>query len=171
MLENKEHLSIEGIEKIINLRDQNKEILPTLTKSSLNCDWIAGFVDAEGCFDIDIYKSKTNTGYAVTLRFRLVQHIRDLELMQSIRNFLKCGTVVSNKDSGGGGVTILVRKLSDITEILVPLFKNHKLHGTKRLDFDDFCKVGVLMSNKEHLSKIGLDKILQIKKFMNTGRK
>ncbi len=67
--------------------------------------------------------------------------------------------------------TILVRKLSEITEILVPLFKNHKLHGTKRLDFEDFCKIGELMNNKEHLTQIGLDKITEIKKGMNLGRK
>lgn len=53
--------------------------------------WIAGFTDAEGCFDLDIYKSRTSVGFGVTLRFRLVQHARDAKLINNLISFLGCG--------------------------------------------------------------------------------
>jgi hypothetical protein len=87
--------------------------------------------------------------------------------MNNLRDVLGCGTIAVGENTG---VVIIVRKLSDITQILVPLFKNNKLHGTKRLDFEDFCRVCDLMNNKEHLNPIGLEKIREIKKGMNTGR-
>ena len=46
--------------------------------------WITGFVNGEGTFDVKIYKSKTNRGYAVQLRFRIPQHERDTKLIQLI---------------------------------------------------------------------------------------
>jgi hypothetical protein len=63
-----------------------------------------------------------------------------------------------------------VNRTIDITEKIVPFFYNYPLEGSKRLDFDDFCKVALLMENKAHLTREGLDQILNIKSVTNKGR-
>jgi hypothetical protein len=50
--------------------------------------WLAGFTEGEGCFSVVIQKSQTTkTGFSVSLRFQLTQHIRDIVLMQSLIKF------------------------------------------------------------------------------------
>ena len=44
------------------------------------------------------------------------------------------------------------------------------LLGVKAKNLTDFCKVANIMKAKGHLTKEGLDKILEIKTGMNTGR-
>jgi hypothetical protein len=54
--------------------------------------WLAGFTSGEGCFFIVIQKSKdTKLGEAVQLKFILVQHSRDEQLMRSLIEYFKCG--------------------------------------------------------------------------------
>lgn len=51
--------------------------------------WIAGFVNGEGTFDVKIYKSKTKIGYAVQLRFRIPQHERDTKLIELLIKYFE----------------------------------------------------------------------------------
>jgi len=39
-----------------------------------------------------------------------------------------------------------VKKLSDLTEKIIPFFKKYPLKGVKKLDFENFCKVALLMN-------------------------
>jgi hypothetical protein len=45
-----------------------------------------------------------------------------------------------------------VGKFSDIEEKIIPFFQKYPLQGTKRLDFEDLCKVVKLMNQKSHLT-------------------
>ncbi len=84
-MENRDHLTLEGFYKIINIKaamnlglsesfkSEFKDFIPVerpLIKNEIIPDpyWITGFVDGEGTFDIKIYSSKTNVGFAVQLR-------------------------------------------------------------------------------------------------------
>lgn len=62
---------------------------------------------------INIYKSKTNLGESVNLKFSLAQHSRDSELVISLEEYLGCGSI--NKHSGDATVFIVTR-LSDNIE-------------------------------------------------------
>ena len=55
--------------------------------------WLAGFVSAEGCFFINIYKSKTKIGIRVQLVFKISQNTRDEKLMRSLIKYFNCGNV------------------------------------------------------------------------------
>jgi hypothetical protein len=57
-----------------------------------------------------------------------------------------------------------VGKFSDIEEKIIPFFQKYLLQGTKRLDFEDLCKVVKLMKSQTHLTSEGLE---QIKKNQN----
>jgi len=54
-------------------------------------NWLAGFTDAEGYFQVVIQKS-------VSLRYILTQHSRDKTLMDSFVNKLDCGKCYSNRN-------------------------------------------------------------------------
>ena len=50
------------------------------------------------------------------------------------------------------------------------MFNRYNLQGSKNLDYLDFCKIVLLLKNKEHFSDQGLELIAQIKDGMNTKR-
>ena len=112
--------------------------------------------------------AKSALGEAVWLRFILTQHSRDESLIRNIIATLGCGRYVarSNKEYG----EFVVEKFSDIIEKIIPLFEKYSLQGVKAKNFSDFKSVALLMQNKSHLTKEGLEEIRKIKSGMNTQR-
>lgn len=108
---NKEHNTLEGIQKIVNIKaslnlglsKDLKEAFPDTvpTKNLESCvenntvynnlspGWMAGFSTGESNFFITVQKSNTKSGLATSLRFSIAQHSRDLLLLESFVNFLK----------------------------------------------------------------------------------
>ena len=83
--------------------------------------WLAGFVSGEGCFYVEIYKSKASKlGVAVRLGFKLTQHSRDKELMKIFILYLDCGYTYNREASD-----YRVRNSSDIQKKIIPFFKNY----------------------------------------------
>lgn len=83
---------------------------------------------------MDVYNSNTTTGKAVTLRFKLSQHVRDIELLKSIIAYLGCGYI--NK-SGEDVMDLMVSSLGDHLQKIIPFFKENPILGNKALDFSD----------------------------------
>ena len=189
LMENKAHLTIEGINKIINikaamnlglselLKSEFKDFILTplwerpIIQTEIISDpyWITGFVDGEGTFDIKIYSSKTNVGFAVQLRFRIPQHERDTKLIELLLKYFSSGSV--EKHTSYPAVTLVITKFTTISEKIIPFFESYPLVGVKKNDYLDWCSVARLMSNKAHLTQEGLNLIRTIKSGMNTGRK
>ena len=180
------HLTEDGLQQIINLRASINLGLSDLHKSKfpnynpvarpiinsteiLDPNWITGFASGEGCFLLSISKSNKNKiGYAIQLIFKLTQHKRDKELLELIAKFLNCGSVYFHSENA---FVFTVSKFADIIKKIIPMFKIHPIQGIKQLDFQDFCKVAVLIDKGKHLSQEGLSQILLIKDRMNTKRK
>lgn len=59
-----------------------------IKNNNLHPEWVAGFSTGESNFFIAVQKSNTNSGLSVSLRFLIVQHSRDLLLLESFVNFL-----------------------------------------------------------------------------------
>lgn len=184
LVKNKEYLTLSGIQRILaikasinlGLSDELKKAFPNIIpalKAAIKYQiipdfiWLIGFVDAEGCFFIDIYNSPTTKlGQAVKLSFILTQHCRDIELMKIIVQYLGCGNIYINQDK----VYLKITKFKDLTEKIIPLFEKYPLYGNKNLDFNDFCLIASIMKDKGHSTKEGLEKIIKIKAGMNRGR-
>jgi len=133
-------------------------------------NWFAGFTTGEGNFNVIIYKSKDmKTGLRVQLRFRLYQHERDVELIKLLIKYLGSGKI--EKDSRTSIICLLINKISDITNKIIPFFQKNQILGVKHLDYLDFCKIAKLMKEGSHLTLEGLDLIRKIKFGMNTGIK
>ena len=79
---------------------------------------------------------------------------------------LVCGNVYKYREA----CDLIVTKLSDINNKIIPFFQKYPIIGTKSKDFDDFCKVANMMKEGKHLTVEGLDQIRKIKAGMNTGR-
>lgn len=183
LMKNREHLSLVGILKIANIKasmNTKKEVagitgitpvpvpsLPSDAHLAINSYWIAGFTAGEGCFSVSINKSKAKLGVTSELRFILTQHNRDQNLIKSLQHTLGCGNI--NQDSKA--TYLVVRRLSDLTNIIIPFFGKYPIMGNKTKDFEDFKRVAHLMNSKSHLTKEGVEQIRQIKSGMNTLRK
>jgi len=150
---NKEHLKLKGFKEVLSIRasmnlglsDSLKEafpgIVPVVRPEVINDkvfqpQWLSGFISGEGCFFVNLSKSDTNLiGYKVSLLFTLTQHSRDLELLESIKEYLGCGAV---KQSSSRAICILkVIKFSDNFEKIIPFINKHKIFGVKLSDFID----------------------------------
>jgi len=181
----KEHLTIEGVQKIVaikaslnlGLSDELKVAFSNTiqVKRPLVWDqeikdpnWLAGFVSGEGCFYVNIYKSSTKLGESVKLGFSLGLHSRDTTLLKSFISYLGCGNY--NKEFNRDVVKFVVTKFSDINIKIIPFFNKYPIFGLKSLDFSDFEKVAKLIENKVHLTAEGFEQIRQIKLGMNRGR-
>jgi hypothetical protein len=72
-------------------------------------------------------------------------------LLQSFINKFGCGSLktVSNR-----GMSIFSSsKLVDINNYIIPFFNQYPLHGTKRLDYLDFCRAAELINAKSSPNK------------------
>ena len=188
IINDKKHLTIEGLHDLISIRASlnkglperlklsfpkiNSTIRPDIPKLSLvstNSNikhWVAGFVSGEGCFFIQTSKSKTHKlGISVTLNFLVVQNIRDSYLLTSFIQIFGCGFCYIVEKSGI--IRFSVKNFADISEKIIPFFEEHKIQGVKAKDFNDFKEASILMKSKLHLTKEGLEKILLIKSKMN----
>lgn len=88
--------------------------------------------------------------------------------MQSFINLFGCGEVVKRSD--GKSVDFKVNRFPELVENVIPFFERMPLLGVKAKNLADFCIVANIMKAKGHLTKEGLDQILEIKTGMNTGR-
>lgn len=96
----------------------------------------------------------------------MTQHTRDEYFLRSLISTLNCGRYIPKSDCG----EFIVEKFTDIYDKVIPLFEEFKLHGIKTDNFEDFKKVALLMKNKDHLTREGLDTIKKIKGRMNKNR-
>ena len=118
--------------------------------------WLSGFVSGEGCFMVNLIKSSDcKIGFQVQLSFVITQHCRDEELLKSLEYYLNSGKLhktkrgevnfhllpligpfllpLIGKKQGGRCLRQRqkqgVRKLSDLTEIIIPFFNKYPIIG------------------------------------------
>ena len=186
LVDKKAHLSIEGLQQIVNIKASLNLGLSAILKSSFNdikpvdrpvisTDtipdpyWVTGFVDGEATFDVKIYNSKNKIGQSVQLRFRISQHERDTKLMGLLIKYLACGVI--EKHSKAPAVALVVTNFTQNIENIIPFFVSYPLVGVKKFDFLDWCEISKLISSGAHLTIEGFDLICSIKAGMNASRK
>lgn len=186
LINQKEHLTEKGLKSIVSIRasinlglpDNLKDAFPDvkpeprlLVNKEIIKDgnWLAGFINGEGCFFIDIFKSPTTKmGISARLKFQLGQHKRDDLLIESLVDFLGCGRVV--RPLSYNHVEYIVSSFSEISEKIIPFVQKYPIIGIKSRDFEAFYKAFLIIKNKEHLTKEGLEHIKIIKSGMNRSR-
>jgi len=86
--------------------------------------------------------------------------------MKRFIEFFNCGYIQMSRNA----CVYRVTNISDITDKIIPLFKNYPIYGEKCKDYADFYKVLEMIKTKKHLTNEGLEQIRFIKAGMNTGR-
>lgn len=120
-------------------------------------EWLSGFVDAEGFFYIVISRS-------CAFRFQINLHKDDINVLYYIHKTLGFGEVRSYHNFSSFTVT----RLKDIA-LLLKIFDQYPLQGSKWLNYRDFSKAFYLYLNSDRGAGT-LKDILNIKNGMNRLR-
>lgn len=149
LIANKEHLSTNGFDKILNLyhsinRGASLSVMasfPYVKKYnrkntelplSLNPYWVSGFTAGDGGFFIGL-RPKTNQIY---FRFHITQHSRDVELIKLFVSYFNCGKLNIRKNTPRCDFYVQDYKLID--KYIISHFDNYSLCNIKNLDYLKF---------------------------------
>lgn len=113
--------------------------------------WLAGFTDAEGNFNISLRQLNGNHYHSVLLTFQIGLHIDDLPVLKYINNTLQCGHI----SVSGNRCNFFVNDHHSLTNVVLPIFNHISLNSSKYFQFLIFQKAVNLLSNKSHLTEQG----------------
>lgn len=171
------HQMVVGPVKPLNVfkNKKNSRSFSSVAKNTgtgpMNSWFLTGFIDAEGCFLINIYKKKgLKIGWTVQLIFKITLHKKDMDLLKQIQIYFSrpaaaVGIVTKPwKDS----VLYQVTSQKDLA-VIIDHFDKYPLITQKWSDYQLFKLAFELVNRKEHLTKEGLNKLVAIKASMNLG--
>ena len=197
MMKRGEHLTVSGLEAIMNRRaSMNRGLTPALKEAfpehvpverpiidatkafPIDPYWLAGFASGDGTFAIKLRVNDFFAGGRVELVFALTQHSRDLPLMKYFVEYLALQQQVAGGCRAGCGkcytfknhAEYICRNFSEIQEKILPFFIKYPIIGVKAQDFSDWEKALKIINSKAHLTKPGFEQIKLIKAGMNKGR-
>lgn len=143
--------------------------------SKLNPNYVAGFIDGEGCFAISIGRHKTlKSGKEIKLEFEVELRADDRKILERIQETLECGNIYDlNYERYGWHphVKYKIQKLQDFQEKLIPFFKKYPLQAKKAKSFKIFCKAVKAFAKKEHLAPNGIQKFRKLQQQMRIDGK
>ena len=131
-------------------------------------NYLAGFTDGEGSFNVVFRKRKDYAmPWKISLCFNVSQ--RDRVILALYKRHLKCGTLRSRSD---GVWYYEVNNFTAINENVIPFFNRFGfLSAKKKRDFAKFKQIANLIAEKAHLEEDGIEKILRVRSSMNDGGK
>ena len=134
--------------------------------SSINPWFITGFSDAESSFIVSIYQDKNSKlKWRVSPCFSIHIHNKDIELLESIRDFLGVGKVRKNSEKTA---IFRVDNIQDL-QVIIDHFDKYPLVGDKVSDYLLFKQCYNLIKQKKHLTPAGFNQILALKYNLNKG--
>ena len=133
-------------------------------------DYITGFVDGEGTFNVSFSeRKKLRVGVEVKPSFSVSQHKRNLKVLEEIRDYFGVGSIrFSRRDQN---YKYEVRSIKDLVEKIIPNFKRYPLRTTKVKDFEIFSEICELVRSNHHLNRDYLKLIIDKAYQMNAGGK
>jgi hypothetical protein len=142
----------------------------TLNMRSIG-DYIAGYVDGEGCFSVSFSKrAKLTLGWETKPSFSVSQNHYRSEVLYVIQKTLQCGNM--RRDFSDQTLKFEVRKSDDLIHKVIPFFDVHPLLSGKQSDFELFKQICVRVYEGKHLQKKGLREIVKLGFKMNpSGRR
>ena len=128
--------------------------------------YIVGFTDGEGSFNVSFKRERAyGSGWKVALSFNISQ--RDRNVLELLQRTFGCGTIRYRNDGVG---YFEVRRIADLQAKILPFFNRYPLK-VKSDDFKAFCTMVRMVSNREHLTRKGMRKLLEIRAPTNGGGK
>ena len=147
----------------------------------MNKQWLLGFIEGEGCFNISFSKLENSKfGYHPRAMFIIKLTESEKDVVEKVRDFLGgIGNIYleSSESSRKSGlenardcISIRVTKLEELEKI-IKLFKDQNfISKQKRQDFENWAKCIQLLKNKKHLEKEGFIEIARLREQMHTKK-
>jgi LAGLIDADG DNA endonuclease family protein len=130
-------------------------------------NWVAGFVDGEGSFNVPIRRERDRgLPWRVSLSFNVSQV--GPELPELLRSTFGLGTV---RGRGDGVFYFEVTRTAALVERIFPFFERFPLRSPKQADLAVFRQITELVQLGRHLSPAGIGEILKLRSPMNRGGK
>lgn len=134
-------------------------------------DYVAGFIDGEGCFVIVVSKHKTTKlRRDARVSFQIEVRDDDREIIESIQKTLGCGRIYHLSYERYGWkphVKLMVSRINDLVTKIIPFFARYPLRAKKKHSFELFCQAVSVIEAKRHLTQEGIDELLNIRLRMN----
>lgn len=132
----------------------------------MNPWFFTGFADAEGSFSVLIQKNlKYKTSWRIKIIFSIGLHKKDLALLKAIQSTLGVGKIHTH---GKDSFQFRVDSIEEL-QVIVDHFDKYPLKSAKLADFLLFKDCFSIIKSKEHLTEIGLTKIVNLKASLNLG--
>lgn len=130
-------------------------------------NWVAGFVDGEGSFNVPIRRERDRgLPFRVALSFNVSQI--GPEAPELLRRVFGAGTT---RGRGDGVFSFEVTRPSELEERVFPFFDRFRLRSPKAADLDVFREITALVRQGRHRSPRGIEAILALRGPMNRGGK
>ena len=138
-------------------------------KKDIN-QYISGYVDGEGCFNVSFSKrDKFTLGWETKPSLSVSQNENRSETLYKMQKTFKCGFM--RRDFSDKTLKYEVRSLNDLITKVIPHFDLYPVLSSKQKDFKLFKTICFLMQKGEHKNKKGLQKIVKLACKMNPGGK
>lgn len=180
MMENKEHLTKEGLANIINLSyfmntassrtEENKQALLrrigyegnyTIEKLTIptslppiNSDFIRGLTDGDGSFFLGFQSNGK-----ITASYTVIQESSCRDVLEELQKFFDCGKIYDLKSKSS---RFNVQNLDDICNKIIPFFKDNVLITEKKTHFNLFSNACELLQNKSYKTEKGMMEIINL---------
>lgn len=133
--------------------------------------WIVGYVDGEGCFSVSLFRNKTTKfGWQVFPEFVVTQSEKSKSSLEILQKHFDCGNIYINKRYDNHNENVYrycVRSRKELTEQIIPFFKDNQLKTAKENDFMIFVQIIDMMNQNIHRNKSGLRRIAKLIEKMN----
>ena len=129
-------------------------------------NYIAGFADGEGSFNVSIKKRLDyKESWKLTASFNISQ--KDRVILAWIKHILGCGTLRERKD---GVVYYEVTNITSLRDIVIPFFRTYGFRSAyKKNNFRIFSEIIQIMYADEHNTNEGFQKVLGLREKLNPG--
>lgn len=169
IIKDKDHLTEEGMNKIVSLKsalnlgltDELKAGFANVEKMSrpihkenhspLDPDWVSGFTEGDGSF---FFSVSTQTGQ-VLASYKIHIHSRDAFVLSRIKDFF--GSIGGKLffSSHQDMVSYRVTAIKDLINVIIPHFEKYELKGDKLSSYLIWKEVVRLIESKAHLTPDG----------------
>jgi hypothetical protein len=130
-------------------------------------NWVAGFVDGEGSFNVPIRREHDRAlPWRVSLSFNVSQ--LGWEAPELLKATFGAGTTRARRD---GVVYFEVTRPDDLEARVFPFFERFPLRSPKAADLGIFRTITSLVQARRHRTAEGIEAILEIRAPMNRGGK
>jgi hypothetical protein len=122
----------------------------------LHAQWIVGFTDGEGCFNIDIHLNpRTKWGIQIQPELTIVQNEIDEQILYDLKSYFECGSVtVNRKDHTGIRKMWRVKSIEHCHDKIIGFFEKHNLRTKKQIEFQRFSEIVRLMKQDYHTQSL-----------------